>query len=81
MFVMLMGAMVLEIAGFAGIQETLKGDREPGDFALTGGFGKTPEQMARLKLAEIKHSRLAMMAFGGIATQQACFPGTPFPYF
>jgi len=81
MFVLLFGCMVCEIAGYAGIAETLKGNREPGDFALTGGFGKTPEQMQRLKLAEIKHCRLAMMAFGGIATQQACFPDVPFPYF
>ncbi len=43
-------AGIFEIAGAAGIVATLNGDREPGDFALTLGFGKKPEQMARLKV-------------------------------
>ena len=58
------------------------GDRLPGEYALTGGFGKKPEEMKRLKLAEIKHCRLAMMAISGLLTQTA-LPNavTTFPYF
>ena len=82
MWVLLMGCLVLEIAGAGALAASLNGTREPGDFALTGGQGKTPEAMARLKLAEIKHCRLGMMAFSGIATQQALTHGeVGFPYF
>lgn len=81
LFVLLLACMVFEIAGAGGIAGSLAGTREPGDFALTGGYGKTPEAMASLKQAEIKHCRLGMMAFGGIATQCAVFgPDTAFPY-
>ena len=72
---------VVEIAGAGGIAATLVGKREAGDFALTGGFGKDPAQMAALKKSEIKHARLAMMAFSGIATQSAVNGGIGFPYF
>jgi len=35
-----------------------------------------------MKMAEVKHSRLAMMAFSGIATQSAVAHGAVgFPYF
>ena len=70
-----------EIAGSGAIKASLEGTRVPGDFALTGGFGKTPESLAKLREQEIAHCRLGMMAFSGIATQTACFPETPFPYF
>ena len=56
----------------------------PGDFALTGGFltDKPAAEVARLKLAEIQHCRLGMMAFSGIATQTAVQGGeVGFPYF
>lgn len=73
---------VAEIAGGAAVFASINGDREPGDFALTGGLGKTPEQMAKLKQAEIKHARLAMMAFSGIQTQSAIAHGDiAWPYF
>jgi len=45
MWFLLMVCGVLEIAGVAGIAATLNGNRVPGDFALTGGLGKTPEKM------------------------------------
>jgi hypothetical protein len=81
LLVLLIFCGVFEIAGSGGIAASLKGERAPGDFALTGGYGKTEAQMSRLKEAEIAHSRLAMMAFGGIATQCAVFgPETAFPY-
>ena len=81
LLILLIFCGVFEIAGAGGIAATLEGKRVPGDFALTGGFGKTPEQMAKLKQAEIKHARLAMMAFSGIATQSAVNGGIGFPYF
>jgi len=79
--VLMIFAGVFEIAGAGGIAASLAGQREAGDFALTGGFGKTPESMARLKQAEIKHCRLAMMAFSGIVTQSGLSDGGAFPYF
>lgn len=83
LLVLLIFCGVLEIAGYAALQETLAGgDRAPGDFALTGGFDKDPATLKRMKQAEIKHSRLAMMAFSGIATQSAVAHGAVgFPYF
>jgi len=69
--------MVFEIAGAGAIADSLKGNRIPGDFALTGGM---PEgKMAQLREQEIKHCRLGMMAFSGIATQ-AGLGFTEFPY-
>ena len=72
MLMLLIACGVFEIAGSAAIKATLDGKREPGDFALTGFMSKAaadPKKLAALKQAEIKHCRLAMMAFGGIATQ------------
>jgi light-harvesting complex I chlorophyll a/b binding protein 1/light-harvesting complex I chlorophyll a/b binding protein 4 len=78
MIVLLIFCGVCEIAGFAAIQQTLEGKRAPGDFALTGNIQVTDS----IKKAEIKHSRLAMMAFSGIATQSAITHGAiGFPYF
>jgi len=82
LLILLIFCGVFEIVGAAALGASMEGKREPGDFALTGGFGKTPEQMATLKQAEIKHCRLAMMAIGGIATQTAVQGGAiGFPYF
>jgi len=77
---LMLAVLVFEIAGAGAIKASLEGTRTPGDFALTGGFGKTPEALKKLQEQEIKHSRLAMMAFGGIATQTA-LGYTSFPYF
>jgi len=83
LLVLMIFSGVFEIGGSGGIAASLKGERVPGDFALTGGFDKAkPEEWARLKLAEIQHCRLGMMAFSGIATQSALGDGNvPFPYF
>ena len=82
LLVLLIFCGVFEVAGFAAIDASLKGKRVPGEFALTGGYGKTPASMARLKQAEIKHCRLAMMAFSGLQTQCAIAHGDiGFPYF
>ena len=77
---------VFEIAGSAAIQATIEGKRAPGDFALMGGFSKADDKkLAALKQAEIKHCRLGMMAFSGLATQTAVASAAggvmTFPYF
>jgi len=57
--------------------------RAPGDFGFDPlGFskGKSEAQINDLKLKEITHSRLAMLAFGGIVTQ-AVLTQKGFPYF
>jgi len=77
---------VFEIAGSAAIKATLDGKREPGDFALMGGFKNVDaKKLAALKQAEIKHCRLGMMAFSGLATQTAVASATggvmTYPYF
>ena len=46
--------------------------------ALYAGFASSPEQAFRLKEAEIKHSRLAMVAMFGFAVQ-AGFSGSTSP--
>lgn len=76
---------VFEIAGAGAIKATLDGKREAGDFALMGGFSKVDgKRLAALKQAEVKHARLGMMAFSGIATQTAVASATggsvAFPY-
>ena len=85
MLMLLILCGVFEIAGAAALKATLDGKREAGEFALTGFMSKSmanPKQAAALKQAEIKHCRLAMMAFGGVATQCAVQGGAVgFPYF
>jgi len=48
---------------------------EPGDIGWTGGFlkGKSAEEIKRLKLSEITHCRLAMIAFVGATVQTLLF--------
>jgi hypothetical protein len=48
--------------------------RTPGDFGFDPlGFGKNPANIADFQLKEIKHSRLAMIAFGGLLHQQLLY--------
>mmetsp|Transcript_21471 Transcript_21471/g.59081 ORF Transcript_21471/g.59081 Transcript_21471/m.59081 type:complete len:83 (-) Transcript_21471:207-455(-) len=82
MWALLGVAGIAEIAGMAGIAATLNGSgRAPGDFAFDGGFAKDAAKLERFKLSEIKHCRLAMMAFSGLVTQDAMANGMGFPYF
>jgi light-harvesting complex I chlorophyll a/b binding protein 1 len=60
-------------------------DREAGDFGLDPlKFlkDKSTEEANRMKLTELLNGRLAMLAFGGVATQTALGDAThAFPYF
>jgi len=55
--------------------------RAPGDFGLDGGMlkGKSAAYIEDMKLKEITHCRLAMLAFSGVVTQSVLTQG-PFPY-
>lgn len=72
-----------EIIGTVAVIQMLQGSgREPGDFGLDPvGFlkGKSQEEIDDMKLKEITHCRLAMMAFSGMVTQAVLTEG-PFPY-
>lgn len=72
----------LEVIGGVGIYEMSKGsDRQPGEFGFDPlNLGGDKARRARYQLSEIKNGRLAMLAFGGIATQ-AVLTGKGFPYF
>jgi light-harvesting complex I chlorophyll a/b binding protein 1 len=72
-----------EIVSYIGVAEMLQGSgREPGYF----GFGvkyyenKSEEQIKKIKYNEIMNGRLAMLAFGGMATQSVLYD-KGFPYF
>jgi len=84
---MLLAAAVVEFTTMAVLVEVSKGesDREAGDFYLDPlSFlkDKSEEEKNRMKLREILNGRLAMLAFGGVATQAALGPATEnFPYF
>ena len=60
----------LEIFGVVGLFETLQGKRAPGDFSFDPlNLAKDEATLDRYRLAEVKHSRLAMIAIGGFVHQ------------
>lgn len=71
----------IEIISATGIHQAACGsDREPGDFAMDPlNYCGTPAGKADMKLKEITHCRLAMLAFGGMVTQ-AVAVSDKFPY-
>lgn len=72
-----------EVIGTVAVMQMLNGSgRAPGDYGFDpAGFliGKSEEEIEELKVKEITHSRLAMMAFSGVVTQAVLTQG-PFPY-
>ena len=42
-----------------------------GDYGLTRGFPEDEEGQKKMRIAELKNGRLAMIAFGGAITQAA----------
>jgi hypothetical protein len=75
---------LIEIIDSVAIIQMLGGSgRQPGDFGLdpvkfVTGVSKEAED--EMKLKEITHCRLAMLAFSGMVTQAVLTQG-PFPYF
>jgi len=84
---MLLAAGFIEVITGAVLVEVAKGenDREAGDFKfdpLQFLKGKSKAEVDKLRLNEIENGRLAMLAFGGVATQAALSDAThSFPYF
>lgn len=84
---MLLAVAFVEFCTGAVLVEVSKGDsdREAGDFGLDPlQFlkGKSKDEVDKMKLRELKNGRLAMLAFGGVATQAALGDAThSFPYF
>lgn len=72
-----------EVVGAIALTQMLAGSgRAAGDFGLDPvGFldGVSDEEVTRMKLREIKHGRLAMLAFSGVITQAVLTQGPP-PY-
>lgn len=72
-----------EMVSYIGVAEMLQGSgREPGYFGLGTKFleGKSDEAVKKIKYQEIMNGRLAMLAFGGLATQSVLYE-KGFPYF
>ncbi len=60
----------VELFGVVALFETLQGKRAPGDFSFDPlNLAKDEATLDRYRLAEIKHSRLAMIAIGGFIHQ------------
>jgi light-harvesting complex I chlorophyll a/b binding protein 1 len=84
MAVMLLAIGLVEFCTGAVLVDVAKGesDREAGDFTFGNSWikDKSKEEQDTMKLKELNNGRLAMLAFGGIATQTA-LGYTEFPYF
>jgi hypothetical protein len=84
---MLIAVGIVEICSAACLVQVSKGEleREAGNFGfdpLNFMKGKSAEQQQTMKLKEVNNGRLAMLAFGGIATQTALSEATHnLPYF
>jgi len=84
---LLLAVGFVEFCASAVLVEVSKGesDREAGDYTLDPlSFlkGKSDEDVKKMKTRELLNGRLAMLAFGGVATQSALGDAThAFPYF
>jgi len=84
---LLLAVALVEFCTGAVLVEVAKGenDREAGDFGLDPLCflkDKSADEIARWKLRELTHCRLAMIAFSAVATQSALSEATHnFPYF
>ena len=80
---LLLWISLAEVISSVAVMQMLNGSgRQPGDFGLDPvGFlkGKSEAEVNDMKLKEITHCRLAMVAFSGMVTQAVLTQG-PFPY-
>ena len=71
---------LVEIISCPAVAALKDGSRKPGDFSFDPlGFSKNAASLAKYQINELKNGRLAMMAFGGLATQSV-LTGHGFPY-
>jgi len=73
---------LLEMVSWIGVSQMLQGSgRAPGDFGWGLQYleGKSDSEVEKIKLQEIKHGRLAMLAFSGVITQAVLYD-KGFPY-
>ena len=84
---LLLAVGFIEFCSSAALVQVSKGelDREAGDFSLDPlQFlkGKSKEECDKMKTRELLNGRLAMLAFGAVATQTALGEASQtFPYF
>jgi Chlorophyll A-B binding protein len=74
---------ILEVFSTVAVMQMLNGSgRKPGDFGFDGGMlkGKSQDYIDTMKLKEVTHCRLSMLAFSGMVTQAVLTQGS-FPYF
>lgn len=79
---MLVWIFCAEIFGFLAITNMMEGttDRKPGDFGIRLLYPEDAQGQYDMQLKELRNGRLAMLAYGGIATQ-AILTQSTWPFF
>merc|ERR550537_720777 len=79
---MLVWAGYFELYGFLAIITMCEGktDRKPGDFGIRTLYPKDEAGQYDMQMRELRNGRLAMLAFGGIATS-AVLTAKTWPFF